>query len=141
MSNLYNLQAGGPTNDAITHHVRQTKHKNMQTMESKKTCFCEESFIDRWFLDLKILRVEGKHFVISSPIATQAENPMVNRVNRTEWFCHHVTKIYLQKLFLFFILCRGVARNFLEGSSNSSKILSTMVDWGIKFWVPEQLKQ
>ena len=35
--------------------MTQTKHENRQTMETKDTCFCEESFIDRSFLVLEIL--------------------------------------------------------------------------------------
>ena len=33
-----------------------TQHENRQTIKTKDTCFCEESFIDRLFLVLKILR-------------------------------------------------------------------------------------
>ena len=40
----------GHRNDVIAHHVTQTEHKNRQTMETKDTCFYEESFIDRSFL-------------------------------------------------------------------------------------------
>ena len=31
-------------------YVTQTKRENRQTMETKYTCFCEESFTDRWGL-------------------------------------------------------------------------------------------
>ena len=36
--------------------MTQTKHKNSQTVETKDACFCEESFIDRSFLVLDILK-------------------------------------------------------------------------------------
>ena len=36
--------------------------------------------------------------------------------------------------------CRGVARNFSEGGSKSSKMFTTMLGRRIKFWVAELLK-
>ena len=39
MSNLHNLQDGAHRNHVIN-HVRQIKHENRQTMETKNTCFC-----------------------------------------------------------------------------------------------------
>ena len=36
--------------------VTMAQHENRQTIKTKDTCFCEESFIDRLFLVLKILR-------------------------------------------------------------------------------------
>ena len=33
------------------------------------------------------------------------------------------------------VICRGVAREFLEVGSNSSKMPATLVNRGIKFWV------
>ena len=36
---------------------------------------------------------------------------------------------------------RGIARNFLEGGSKSSEMLTTMVGQIIKFWVAEWLKR
>ena len=35
----------------------------------------------------------------------------------------------------------GVARNFFEGRSKSSKMLATMVDQQKEFWIKEQLKR
>ena len=45
-------------------------------METKDTCFCEESFIDRSFFVLEILRGGGAHFVpppSPTPMAAQAK--------------------------------------------------------------------
>ena len=55
MSNLHNLQGVVMEMTSKSHRVTQTKHKNRQTMEAKDTCFCEESFTDK-FLVLEILR-------------------------------------------------------------------------------------
>ena len=62
MSNSHNLQSlegeeGGGRVIAKTYHVTQTKHENRQIMEKMDTCFCKESFIDRSFLVLEILRL------------------------------------------------------------------------------------
>ena len=43
-------------NDVQLHHVTQTKLENRQTIETKDTCLGEESFMDRSFLVLEILR-------------------------------------------------------------------------------------
>ena len=47
-------------------------------METKDTCFCDESFIDRSFLVLEILRG-----VLCDPLfmTTHAKNPMLKRLN------------------------------------------------------------
>ena len=39
-----------------SNRMTQTKHENVQIMETKDTYFCEESFIDRSFLILTILK-------------------------------------------------------------------------------------
>ena len=70
ISNLNNLQRVVIEMTSQLHQVTQTKHKNKQTMETKETCFCKQSFIDRSFLVLEILR---GHSVPSSPMATQAK--------------------------------------------------------------------
>ena len=54
---------------SYSYHVAQTKQKNKQTMETKDACYCEESFIDRSYLVLEILRGGAK-----------SKKPMVNRV-------------------------------------------------------------
>ena len=38
---------------SLLHHVTQAKHKNMQKMEVKDICFCEESFMNKSFLVLE----------------------------------------------------------------------------------------
>ena len=46
MSNLRNLQGLVIKMASQLNHVTQTKHESRQTMETKDTCFREESFID-----------------------------------------------------------------------------------------------
>ena len=41
--------------------MTKKEHEHRQTIEKKDTLFCEESFIDRSFLALEILR--GGHFM------------------------------------------------------------------------------
>ena len=55
--------------------------------------------------------------------------------------CSFLKKVVLHKIFFQsrWSVLRGVARNFLEGGSKSSKMLATMVDRRIKFWVVEWL--
>ena len=48
--------------------MTQTKHKNSQRVETKDACFCEESFIDRSFLVLGILKG-----ALCAPKATQTK--------------------------------------------------------------------
>ena len=55
MSNLHNLQGVVIEMTSYSDQVTQTKHENRETMETKDTCFCEESSIDRSFLVLEIL--------------------------------------------------------------------------------------
>ena len=52
-----------PYSHQTKHESRQTnhEHENRQTMETKDTCYCHESFIDRSFLVWEILR--GGHKV------------------------------------------------------------------------------
>ena len=59
MSSLHNLQGVIIEIEmtSYSHHVTQTKHENRQTMETKGICFLEESFIDRSFIVLEILRL------------------------------------------------------------------------------------
>ena len=47
----------------------------------------------------------------------------------------------LQNSFIELSYAGGVARNFLESGSNSSKMSANMVGRGIKCWVAEQLKR
>ena len=65
MSNSHNLQGVIIEIEmtSYSHHVTQTKLENRQTMETKGTCFCEESFIDRCL-----------------PWLYKPKKPMVNRV-------------------------------------------------------------
>ena len=62
--------------------MTQTKHKNSQTMETKDTCSCEESFTDISFLILR----EGTLCVSTPPLffsrLHKPKKPMVNRVKR-----------------------------------------------------------
>ena len=67
MSTSHNLQVVIEIRSQ-SHHITQTKHKNKQTMETKDTFFCQESFIDRFFLVLEILRV-----ALCGPMATHGE--------------------------------------------------------------------
>ena len=57
MPNLHNLQGVAIEMTLYSHHLTQTKHENRQSMETKGTCFLEESFIDRSFIVLEILRL------------------------------------------------------------------------------------
>ena len=56
MSKLHNLQGVVIEMTSQSHQVTQTKHENRQTMDTKATCFCEESFTDSSFLVLEISR-------------------------------------------------------------------------------------
>ena len=56
MSNLHDLQEMVIEMTSYLHHVVQPKHKNRQRMEAKDICFCGESFSNRSFLVLEILR-------------------------------------------------------------------------------------
>ena len=73
MSNLHNLQEMVIEMTPYLHHVVQPKHKNRQRMEAKDICFCGESFSNRSFLVLEILR-EG---IYAPPMATQAKKAHV----------------------------------------------------------------
>ena len=56
MSNLHNLQEMVIEMTPYLHHVVQPKNKNRQRMEAKDIYFCGESFNNRSFLVLEILR-------------------------------------------------------------------------------------
>ena len=79
MSNLYNLHGVLIEMTSYLHHVTQTKHENKQSMEIKDPCFCQESFIDRSFLVLEIVR-GGRTLCSPPPWLHKPKNPMVNRV-------------------------------------------------------------
>ena len=74
MSNLHNFPRVVTEMMSKSHHMTHTKHENRQTMETKGTCFCEESLIDRSFLVLELL---NGGFLCASlpplPMATQAK--------------------------------------------------------------------
>ena len=87
---------------SYSYHVAQTKQKNKQTMETKDACYCEESFIDRSYLVLEILRGGAK-----------SKKPKVNRVkvvivNYTLFFStskfasqiqfRPISKLYIRKM-------------------------------------------
>ena len=69
MSNLHNFQGVVIGMTSQSHHVTQARHESRETIKTKDICFCEESFIDRSFLVLEILR--RGDFV--PPIAAQAK--------------------------------------------------------------------
>ena len=72
MSSLHNLQGVVIEMTSESHHMTQIKHENRQAMETKDTCFCEVSFIDRSFLVLEILRGE-EGVLCAPPMATQTK--------------------------------------------------------------------
>ena len=72
---------GGHRNDAITLYVTQTKPENRQTMKIMDTCFCEESFIDRSFLVLEILRRRHKTlYKTKKPMVSRVKNAIIVRL-------------------------------------------------------------
>ena len=89
------------------HHMTQTKHKNRQTMETRDTCFCGESFIDRSFLVLEILR---GHFVHSPPLPWP-KNPMLNRVKKLLIFQEEFPKPEYQKMTADLVCIPNVSSN------------------------------
>ena len=90
--------------------MTQTKHENRQIMETKDICFCEESFIDRSFLVLTILRWgwgEGfcdKIYIKSSDISTarpffvkQIQLSYKNRMHSVRSFLNYVHSLSIVK--------------------------------------------
>ena len=63
MSNLHNLQGVIIEMSWYSYHMTQTKHENMQTMETTDTGFFEKSFIDISFLVLKVLTPTPRFFI------------------------------------------------------------------------------
>ena len=49
-------------------------------------------------------------------------------------------KFRISTIFSFAVVSRGVARNFIEGGSKSSKASASTVGQWIKFWTAERLK-
>ena len=56
MSNLDNLQGVVIRKEGIVTLRDTNQTRNLQTIDSRDACFCEESVIDRSFVILRILR-------------------------------------------------------------------------------------
>ena len=78
------MQGGSHRNDVIVTSGDTERTRKQAKMETKDTCFYEESFIYRSFSVLKILRVGGRGGALCAPTPWlhESKRPMVNRVKK-----------------------------------------------------------